>query len=151
MNLNLTAEDFIKAIEEVEKIIPEKPTITVKNATVTGVKLNSKIIDSIPKAKEPVINFYEGLKVYQDDSVKKPQFFVEGEIEPKKKILKWEDLKFTTKIKTLWVKLGDNTYKMQYYKWDEFTNKVVIFSYQFIEIYDIRFFNDLKLEVIEND
>lgn len=66
-----------------------------------------------------------------------------------KKYLKWEDLKFTKKSKEMLVKLGDTTYPIRYYKVNDNINKVCISSFQFIEIYDIRFFNDLHLEVIE--
>ena len=66
-----------------------------------------------------------------------------------KHYLKWKDLKFTKKTKEMLVKLGDTTYPMQYYKVNDHTNKVCISSFQFIEIYDIRFFNDLHLERVE--
>ena len=66
-----------------------------------------------------------------------------------KQYLKWEDLKFTKKAKEMLVKLGDTTYTMRYYKVNDHTNKVCISSFQPIEIYDIRFFNDLHLERVE--
>ena len=66
-----------------------------------------------------------------------------------KQYLKWEDLKFTKKAKEMLVKLGDTTYTMRYYKVNDHTNKVCISSFQLIEIYDIRFFNDLHLERAE--
>ena len=66
-----------------------------------------------------------------------------------KQYIKWEDLKFTKKAKEIRVKLGDNTYTMRYYKVNDHTNKVCILSFQFIEIYDISFFNNLHLEVVE--
>ena len=66
-----------------------------------------------------------------------------------KQYLKWEDLKFTKKAKEMLVKLGDTTYTMRYYKVNDHTNKVCISSFQLIEIYDIRFFNDLHLEEVE--
>lgn len=140
-------EDFIKAIEEAEKIIPERPTITVKNATVTGVKLNRKMIDSIPKAEGTAPYIYDGLKVYQDDSVKKPQFIVEGEIEAKK-YLKWEDLEFTNEEQTMKVKLNNNIYTMFYYS-DEVCFDTVSIAGVFIDCCSQQFFNDLHLEVVE--
>ena len=154
MNLNLTLEDFVKAVEEAEKIIPKRPDITVKNAKVTGVKLSGKIIDMIPKAKEPLTNFYEGLTVYQDDSVKKPQFIVEGEIETKK-YLKWEDLEFSKEYDTSFkVKLGDSIYTItcSMQKFNNNTKYVAVetglITY-FIEELNKQFFDDLRLEVVE--
>ena len=78
----------------------------------------------------------------------KPDIF-EKTYEQPKHYLKWEDLKFTKKSKEMLVKLGDTTYPMRYYKVNDNTNKVCISSFQFIEIYDIRFFNDLHLERVE--
>lgn len=160
----MTLEDFIKAVEEAEKIIPERPTIVVKNAKVTGVKLNSKIINSIPQSKEP-ISFYKGIKVYQDDSLDKPCFMVEGEIETKK-YLKWEDLEFNRKeAEYMKVSLNGTKYclvltwgfcepkmvkvkPINLYEEKE-TEGQTIFLLDGNYINDVQFFNDLHLERVE--
>ena len=160
----ITLEDFIKAVEEAEKIIPERPAIVVKNAKVTGVRLNSKIINSIPQSKES-ISFYKGIKVYQDDSVKSPQFIVEGEIEPKKKILKWEDLEFTYDEQKIKVKLNGENYTVVYFISPAYYGHngyeyVGILKDDDIVVYSIngylytanllkQFFNNLHLERVE--
>lgn len=156
MNLNFSVEEFLEGIEKAKKLIPEKPTIVVKNATVTGVKLNSKIINSIPKSEEP-ISFYEGIKVYQDDSLDKPRFIVEGEIE-KKNYLKWEDLKSSNSEERLNVKLNNIKYELHFEKWAKYDdatrislylNEFCVMSIRLKTDYDKQFFNDLHLEVIE--
>lgn len=149
----MTIEDFIKAIEEAEKIIPERPTITIKNATVTGVKLNKKMIDSIPKAEGTAPYIYDGLKVYQDDSVKKPQFIVEGEIESKK-YLKWEDLFFEEEVvQPVKVKIGNAIFRMACYRYMGKKKVCIGNNYTYFELKDteedIQFFNDLHLERVE--
>ena len=149
MNLNFSVEEFLEEIEKAKRLIPKKPTIVVKNATVTGVKLNSKVINSIPKSEEP-ISFYEGINVYQDDSLDKPRFIVEGEIE-KKNYLKWEDLEFESEYKTLNVKMGESIYKIEYFKYVSGFVRFYIAEDKVITLSESRkqFFNDLHLEVIE--
>ena len=150
MNLNFSVEEILEGIEKAKKFIPKKPTIVVKNATVTGVKLNSKIINSIPKSEEP-ISFYEGIKVYQDDSLDKPRFIVEGEIE-KKNYLKWEDLEFKEKRQTIKVRMGNTIYNLFLYKY-AYTGykRCHLCNEEETLIYDIQeqLFNDLHLERVE--
>lgn len=156
MNLNFSVEEFLEGIEQAKRLIPKKPTIVVKNATVTGVKLNSKIINSIPKSEEP-ISFYEGIKVYQDDSLDKPHFIVEGEIE-KKNYLKWEDLKSSNSEERLNVKLNNIKYELHFEKWAKYDdatrislylNEFCVMSIRLKTDYDKQFFNDLHLEAVE--
>ena len=153
---NLFGEEFLEGIEKAKRLIPEKPTIVVKNATVTGVKLNSKIINSIPKSEEP-ISFYEGINVYKDDSLDKPRFIVEGEIE-KKNYLKWEDLKSSNSEERLNVKLNNIKYELHFEKWAKYDdatrislylNEFCVMSIRLKTDYDKQFFNDLHLEAVE--
>lgn len=153
MNLNFSVEEFLEGIEKAKNSIPKKPTVVVKNATVTGVKLNSKTISSIPKSEEP-IPFYEGIKVYHDDSLDKPHFIVEGEIE-KKNYLKWEDLEFKIFDQEISVLLNGNKYSLKYYTYDigdmaylyKENRNIFVFDGRCSE--DKQFFNDLHLEVEE--
>lgn len=152
---DLFGEEFLEGIEKAKRLIPEKPTIVVKNATVTGVKLNSKIINSIPKSEEP-ISFYEGIKVYQDDSLDKPRFIVEGEIETKK-YLKWEDLVFEREQQSKWVKLNGNSYFIEWFidvcgakkvkGWHKLEYGALKYAFYIQD--DAQFFNDLRLEMEE--
>lgn len=156
MNLNFSVEEFLEGIEKAKSFIPKKPTIVVKNATVTGVKLNSKIINSIPQSEEP-ISSHEGINVYQDDSLDKPRFIVEGEIE-KKNYLKWEDLEFEKEEQWLKVKMGNNFYRMDWLIDDADIKEVNLYKYitndylvycACIRGTNQQFFNDLRLERVE--
>lgn len=69
-----------------------------------------------------------------------------------KQYLKWEDLEFTNKVKEMKVKLGDNTYEIEYYisnALDLPQPVVILKTSDFIAITIEQFFNDLHLERVE--
>ena len=152
---NFSVEEILEGIERAKNSIPKKPTVVVKNATVTGVKLNSKIIDSINQS-EGTIPFYEGINVYRDDSLDKPRFIVEGEIETKK-YLKWEDLVFEREQQSKWVKLNGSSYFIEWFidvcggkkvkGWHKLEYGALKYAFYIQD--DAQFFNDLRLERVE--
>lgn len=69
-----------------------------------------------------------------------------------KKYLKWEDLEFTNEVKEMKVKLGDNTYEIEYYICNALglpQPVVILKTSDFIAITIEQFFNDLRLERVE--
>lgn len=69
-----------------------------------------------------------------------------------KQYLKWEDLEFTNEVKEMKVKLGDNTYEIEYYICNALglhQPVVILKTSDFIAITIEQFFNDLHLERVE--
>lgn len=69
-----------------------------------------------------------------------------------KQYLKWEDLEFKKKVQGMKVKLGDNTYEIEYYicnALDLPKSVVILKTSDFIAITIEQFFNDLHLERVE--
>ena len=77
--------------EEVRKSIakmPKRPPIIVKEGKITGIKLNSAMIEKLSEPRyaktiddENYTTYLMGTRVYRDDTVSKPIFIVEGEID----------------------------------------------------------------------
>lgn len=66
--------------------------------------------------------------------------------------LKWEDLKFTNEVKEMKVKLGDNTYEIEYYICNALglhQPVVILKTSDFMAITIEQLFNDLHFERVE--
>ena len=83
-------EAFVNDIRKAIKSIPSKPSITLKNANIVGIKLNSKSLkqlESETHSQTLDINdlsspgYLMGIRIYKDESVDAPRYIVEGEIE----------------------------------------------------------------------
>ena len=77
---------------------------------------------------------------------------IEEAIKPKK-YLKWDDLRFEYDMKNIKVKMGNNEYIIRYFlnALDDYECFLCdVERNQLIRLYK-HFFNDLKLEVIENE
>ena len=89
-NINNTSKD-IDILEEIRKaivVMPKIPPIIVKNGKVTGIKLNSAMIEELSKPSysktnddENHLTYLMGVRVYRDDKVSRPIYIIEGEIE----------------------------------------------------------------------
>ena len=80
-------EAFFEEVRKTIAVMPKRPPIIVKEGKVVGVKLNSATIEELSKLNyvkpvdENYINYLMGVNVYRDDTVSKPIYIVEGEIE----------------------------------------------------------------------
>ena len=161
LDVDVTIEDVIEGINKAIESLHPKPTIVVKDGNVVGIKLNSGAIETLCRMslegdEDKIPGYmYEGVKVYRDDTITRPQYIIEGEVKCKT-YLRWEDLKFEFKSKSMPVRMGDNVYKMTY-RISLGLNEgwVTIEDCQriYLDVFENekKFFNDLHLEVIEDE
>lgn len=119
--------------EEVRKSIakmPKRPPIIVKEGKITGIKLNSAMIEKLSEPRyaktiddENYINFLMGTRVYRDDTVSKPTFIVEGEIDTESKVIRdtkpSEAIKCIERLKQT-IDMAENFYDTPYEDEDMF-------------------------------
>ena len=83
-------EVFINDVRKAIKSIPSRPPITLKNANIVGIKLNSKNLKQLEnEAHSQTLDinnlnspeYLMGIRIYKDESIDAPRYIVEGEVE----------------------------------------------------------------------
>ena len=83
-------EEFVNDIRKAIKSIHSRPPITLKDANIVGIKLNSKSLKQLENEAHlqtsdiSELNLHEylmGMRIYKDESADVPRYIVEGEIE----------------------------------------------------------------------
>ena len=83
-------EVFINDVRKAIKSIPSRPSITLKNANIVGIKLNSKSLKQLEnEAHSQTLDinnlnspeYLMGIRIYKDESIDAPRYIVEGEVE----------------------------------------------------------------------
>jgi len=83
-------EAFVNDIRKAIKSIHSRPPITLKDANIVGIKLNSKSLKQLENEAHlqtsdiSDLNLHEylmGMRIYKDESADAPRYIVEGEIE----------------------------------------------------------------------